>query len=368
MKVTFPHLGSMHIFCKAVAETAGIPYVLPRPTSIRTRETGEYQTNESVCLPLKIILGNLADGLDRGADTIVMVGSGPPCRLGLYDRVIKTLLREMGYSFRWLTIPGIFNRKAFVQNYFETRELKKELSPGNFARFPRALVMGWRKMICCEQLECAAAEMRATAANPFEVDQRLTLALEKTDEAQDQVTLSSALRDGLENIRSCAISARRPLRVVLVGEVYTVMEPAINMDVERRLGRHGVVVKRSSFFSNHIRRASRLDRGIRKERQRLLARAHPYLPFDVGAECNFSVAEALEAKAAGLDGVVHVYPFSCMPETNAAAVLQAVGEDLDFPILGLAIDRQDMELRIDSQMEAFVDILRWRKEGRVVFS
>ena len=33
MKVTFPHLGSMHIFCKAIAETAGIPYIVPPETS-----------------------------------------------------------------------------------------------------------------------------------------------------------------------------------------------------------------------------------------------------------------------------------------------------------------------------------------------
>ena len=368
MKVTFPHLGSMHIFCKAVAETAGIPYVLPGPTSMRTRETGEYRTNESVCLPLKIILGNLADGLDRGADTVVMVGSGPPCRLGLYDRVIKILLREMGHTFRWLTIPGVFNRKAFVQNYFETRELKKELAPSSFARFPRALVMGWRKMICCERLEQAAAEMRAAAEDPDLVDRRLARALEGIDRARDPKGLAAALRDGLDGLRSCPRSGREPLRVVLVGEVYTVMEPAINMDVERRLGRQGVAVERTSWFSSHIRRASRLDRGIRKERQRLLARARPYLAFDVGAECNFSVAEAVEAKQHGRDGVVHVYPFSCMPETNAAAVLQAVCEDLDLPVMGLAVDRQDMELRIDSQIEAFVDILRWRREGRVTFS
>jgi hypothetical protein len=36
MKVTFPHLGSMHIFCKAIAETAGIPYIVPPETSRKT--------------------------------------------------------------------------------------------------------------------------------------------------------------------------------------------------------------------------------------------------------------------------------------------------------------------------------------------
>jgi hypothetical protein len=34
MKVTFPHLGSMQIFCEAVAKTAGIPYIAP-PETIR---------------------------------------------------------------------------------------------------------------------------------------------------------------------------------------------------------------------------------------------------------------------------------------------------------------------------------------------
>ncbi|MEW6377766.1 MAG: hypothetical protein AB1502_18505 [Thermodesulfobacteriota bacterium] len=36
MKIIFPHLGSMHIFCKAIAETAGIPYIVPPETSRET--------------------------------------------------------------------------------------------------------------------------------------------------------------------------------------------------------------------------------------------------------------------------------------------------------------------------------------------
>ena len=173
MKVTFPHLGSMYIFCKAMAETAGVPYVLPRLTSNRTREIGEYSTNESVCLPLKIILGNFVDALEDGADTIVMVGSGPPCRLGLYDRIIKVILNDMGYDFRWLTIPGIFNWQALMQNREETGVLRKELTPANYFRFPWAVVMGWKKMMWCEHIERTAAEMRAIARHPADVDRLL---------------------------------------------------------------------------------------------------------------------------------------------------------------------------------------------------
>ena len=36
MKVTFPHLGTMHIFCKPIAKTAQIPYIVPPETSRKT--------------------------------------------------------------------------------------------------------------------------------------------------------------------------------------------------------------------------------------------------------------------------------------------------------------------------------------------
>ena len=62
---------------------------------------------------------------------------------------------------------------------------------------------------------------------------------------------------------------------------------------------------------------------------------------------------------------VAAIPFSCMPETNAATVLSAVGTDLGIPILPLALDRQDMGLRIDTQLEAYVDVMRWRREGKL---
>jgi len=366
MKVTFPHLGSMYIFCKAIAETAGIEYVLPRPTSNRTREIGEYSTNESVCLPLKIILGNFVEALDDGADTIIMVGSGPPCRLGLYDRILKIVLKDMGYDFRWLTIPGIFNWQAFMQNHEETKELRKELSFTNFAKFPFAIIMGWKKMNWCEHLEKTAAHARATAARPAEVDHLLEQSLEAVDRADTISGLSRAGREGINALKLVEKNRRPPLKVMMVGEVYTVMEPSINMDVEKRLGHLGVVVERSSYFSTHIRKGSRLDRKLLNERRQFLDNAKHYLKFDVGAECNFSVAETIQAANEGYDGVVHVYPFSCMPESNAASVLSIAGPDLNIPILPVVIDRQDMGLRIDTQLEAFVDVLRWRKEGRIV--
>lgn len=366
MRITFPHLGSMHIFCKAIAEAASIPYQLPPPTTDETREIGEYATNESVCLPLKIILGNFIQALELGADTIVMVGSGPPCRLGVYDRTIKTILDDLGYSYRWLTIPGMFNWQAFLQNKAEADQLRRELSPGNYLAFPGALLFGWKKMRWCEHLEHAAMRKRAVASTPRQVEATLKRSLQDLDGAATLREVADCGQTGLKALQAVPETGRPPLRVVLVGEVYTVMEPGINLDIERRLGHQGVEVHRSSYFSSHIRRGSRLDRKLLRQRQELLEQARPHLNYDVGAECNLSVAETVQAAQHGFDGVVHVYPFSCMPETNAAAVLSSLGPELGLPVLGLPLDRKDMDVRLNTQIEAFVDIMHLRRDGRYV--
>lgn len=353
----------MYVFCKAIAETAGIPYVLPPATSDKTREIGEFHTNESVCLPLKMILGNFIEALDQGADTIVMVGSGPPCRLGLYDRTIKIILDDLGYSYRWLTIPGIFNFQSFLQNHAETKELKKELSPLNIAKFPGAIMIGWRKMRWCEHLEQISATKRAVARQPRLVDQAYERGMLSIDQATSLRAISKAGKQAEAEINAMTETGVTPLKVMMVGEVYTVMEPTINLGIERRLGYAGVEIHRSSYFSSHIRRGSRLDRKILKERTDLMHLAEPFFKYDVGAECNFSVAETIQAAQDGYDGVVHVYPFSCMPETNAATVLSTVSTEYKIPVLGFALDRKDMGLRIDTQIEAFVDIMKMKKDG-----
>jgi len=64
-----------------------------------------YNKNKCICLPCKVILENFIEGLQTGADTIGMVGSGPRCRLGSYDLVQKVIPEDMGLPYRWLGIP-----------------------------------------------------------------------------------------------------------------------------------------------------------------------------------------------------------------------------------------------------------------------
>jgi predicted nucleotide-binding protein (sugar kinase/HSP70/actin superfamily) len=364
MKVTFPHLGTMHIFCKAIAETAGINYIVPPKTSKRTLTLGVKNSNECICLPFKIILGNFIEALELGADTIIMVGSGPPCRLGLYDFVQKVILEDLGLPYRWLTIPPKLDWQALLKNREETKELKKELSFKNISTFPYALWIGWKKMMACERLEKLALRIRAREVIKGRTEKALQKALAGLDAAKTGKAIERAVIEGEKILGSVAQDrGRKPLMVSIVGELYTVMDPQINRGVERKLGEMGVEVTRTSWFSSHIMRSLGVGRQNRRERLHFYQASLQYVGYDVGAECNVSIGEAIVRARDGYDGVVHLMPFACMPETTASGILDRVSRDLGFPLLTLILDEQENEGRITTLLEAFVDMLRWRRQG-----
>ncbi len=365
MKVTFPHLGSMHIFCKAIAETAGIPYIVPPETSQKTLTLGVLHSNECICLPFKIILGNFIEAIQMGADTIVMVGSGPPCRLGLYDLVQKAILEDMGLHYRWLTIPPRLTWQAIWKNYQETKELKKELSAKNILLFPYGLWMGWKKMMACEALEQLTMRVRPREIRKGETQKRLKKILSWVDEAKSPRALVEAVRKGKAFLQEMEQDRSRiPFKVAIVGELYTVMDPHINRGVEQKLGELGVEVTRTSWFSTHILRSLRKNKANQaSERTRFFEASRAYLGYDVGAECNVSIGETILRSKEGYDGVVHLMPFACMPETTASGILTKVGKDCNIPILTLILDEQEIEGRIQTLLEAFVEMLEWKRRG-----
>jgi predicted nucleotide-binding protein (sugar kinase/HSP70/actin superfamily) len=60
--------------------------------------------------------------------------------------------------------------------------------------------------------------------------------------------------------------------------------------------------------------------------------------FDVATEACLSIASILSCARAGYNGMVNVYPFTCMPSTTTSAVVKPVMSDLGIPYLDAAYD------------------------------
>jgi predicted nucleotide-binding protein (sugar kinase/HSP70/actin superfamily) len=157
--------------------------------------------------------------------------------------------------------------------------------------------------------------------------------------------------------------------VAIVGEIYVVIEPFANMDIEMELGKLGVEVERTLTLSRWIKYSLFLNYLGISEWREVHKLAEPYLDHDVGGDGWESVGEKVLYARKGYDGVIHLAPFTCMPEIVAQNVMASTKENI--PVLAVACDEQMGREGMLTRLEAFVDLLEFRRrkrDGRKVFS
>ena len=84
-------------------------------------------------------------------------------------------------------------------------------------------------------------------------------------------------------------STRNPLKVLITGEAYMVINAHANQDMERRLGEMGMEVTRTVWFTRQITHALHLDFFDPKSKRKAIKASGPYLKHNLGGECNASI-------------------------------------------------------------------------------
>ena len=94
------------------------------------------------------------------------------------------------------------------------------------------------------------------------------------------------------------------------------------------------------------------------ENRKIHKAARPYLKRDIGGYGWESVGE----KVLYVDhygGLVHLAPFTCMPETIAQNTMPSTKEDI--PVLTILCDEQMGKAGMITRLEAFVDLLERKR-------
>ncbi len=66
----------------------------------------------------------------------------------------------------------------------------------------------------------------------------------------------------------------------------------------------------------------------------------------------------------GFDGIIHLMPFTCMPEIMAQNVMPGVTRNYDIPMLPITLDEQMGRAGFVTRIEAFVDLMERRRRLR----
>lgn len=395
----------------------------PRPVSDLTLELAGDRYAESCC-PYAFSTGSLLesiseylrvhpDGPPRRIVALMARGEGP-CTLGLYlparardlQEKLGAALERGGHSLDFVSL-GLGNVAEFVAELAALGD-RRRLGPivdyvrmradGTFTRLP-----WWRRLAWRRRLWKAVAGLAVTARAKLEVAEavRARALLVRAHETVRGAT-TAAYRRGLAALaaahtvadirraRQAALAeleavpqdgAIRP-RVAVVGEIYVVHASYANRGVvDNLLARHRVEVVEGTTLGKLIgsalrelrRRAWANSRPLRPLLGWLWARnvlllhradegreARPFINVRVGGEGDLSVAQARALVEAGVDGVVHLFPFKCMPEGIARLALAEVCRLYGVPYLPLSFNRELEIERVKTEVATFAALLHAR--------
>lgn len=348
-KVTFPQIGNYNLaFERVFNQGMGLEYVSPPKMTDRTLALGTKYSPDSVCAPFKFMLGNYIEAIQKGAK--ILVGVGGVCRLGYYGELHEQILKDLGYNVKFVNFA-----RARLKKPKTWHDKFKDLNPDmSLVRIGEVLPTAIRMIKYMDQVD---DYLRKNLG--FEQEEGAFMALYQDylaglREIEGLKDLKTYQKAAMKDFQKIPLDKpKNPLKVALVGEYYTVMEPFSNHFLEKWLAKRGVEVSRWMNLTNSL-----IDRPEKKVKNHI----KHYASYNMGATSMYTIATALKCAKKNFDGIIHIKSAGCMPEIDTMTVLQNISKDYQIPILYLSFDSQTSDLGLETRLEAFYDMILMRKE------
>ncbi len=364
MKVTFPHMGNVYIAAKIFFDEIGIEYVIPPVNNKTALEIGTACSPEEICLPFKIMMGNYLQSIEQGADTILLVGSCGPCRFGEYCELQMKILKKMGCDVKFI-VMDYSNGIGIEELMRRIGDLVSE-SKKNKGEKTRAALRALKAMNLIDKIEEKAHYLAGYEVNRGDCKKILNECKRDVFSTNDPMRAMKLLKEYKKKIDNVKIDKNKnPIKVAVIGEIYTVIDPFSNLNIEEKLMDYGVCSKRKLTPSWWAKDTAMKLINANSIDLRLASRE--YLPYYIGGHARECIGEAVMAHKSKLDGAIQIFPMGCMPEIISKAILPSISRDKDFPIMSLVVDEMTGEGGYVTRIEAFLDLLERRKETHVLY-
>ncbi|MEF8787932.1 MAG: CoA activase, partial [Planctomycetota bacterium] len=329
------------------------------------------------------------DDFDPERSAFFMAQANGPCRFGQYHKFHRMVLDDLGYE----DVPMV------VLDQTEEFSDHVESFGADFYR------MSWDLLVIVDFMQKMVREIRPYEVNEGQTDRVYQECLHELAEVAEQkgdyFGKAEEIKDRLKAI-PVDRSEDRPV-IGVVGEIYVRSNNFANNFLIRKIENLGgqVMMPTLQEWLNYIsfdRRETEWEEGnifgfVKEWIAEFYARwdeskaagifadelsvmpreaptsevidlAKPYIHHSVKGEAVLSLGRAVEYAHHGLNGVINVAPFGCMPGAIVNGLLEQFHEEHDgMPVLKMAFDGQEQASdRI--KLSAFVDQARQHKEGR----
>ena len=349
--VAFPQLGNyFNPIRKLITNTTHLKVIeMPKITK-ETIALGSKNSPDTVCVPFKYNIGNFIEALNKGATVLFQAGGG--CRYRYYAEVQETILKDLGYNFTMYQIGekdhvkfnDLYKIMLKLNPYLTRRKLIKEmLNTILYIYYLDKLDIYIRKRVGFEKNKNSFKKIK----DDF---------IEKANKENNIIKLTRLYQKAKKELKKVKIDKPKDsLKVGIIGELYTSMEPFSNYELEKLLASFNIEIKRFTNLSYLLWQKKLMEWYMK-------LRIRKYCKYTLGADGLDNVYRVRWLKKHKYDGIIHIKPTGCTPEIGAMPIIMNIAKDLNMPIIFLSFDEQTGVEGLNTRIEAFYDLLKIKKE------
>ncbi len=357
--IAWARMGRIDIPLKALLLSLGANIVIPPANSNEALEIGVKNSIEGICLPYKLNLANYIMALEKGANTLMMFQAPGSCRLGNYTKMAQKTLKKMGYEFDMVIFDMYQSKmKQTLKAFWHVTHC------WNPYKYYKGFSLGFNKFFAVDEAQKQLFYYRPREINKGDAEKMYNKWLKIIDDTNSIWGAKQLVKKIKKDFKNIQIDSEKYVPIVyLLGEFFVLLDPYVNQDIEKMLGDMGVEVQRQIWFSDWLEHVLKPSFLYKKEshRERCVRYAEKYMKRAIGGECIETIGDTVYAAKHEVDGVIHIMPFSCMPEIVSQNILSKVSKEENIPVLSLVLDEQTGKAGYITRVEAFIDLVKRRK-------
>lgn len=324
--------------------------LMPFPISNRTIELGNKYSPNFVCMPFKYTLGTFIENLENGSNILIQLGGG--CRYGYYAELQEQILKDMGYSFKYynLVTEGHADLKDIVK---KIKGINPKLSK---VKSLYHLFISFKMMIYMDKID---DYIRRNIGFEKEKNSFINLKKQMLDKFLNTsgfINLYFNYKKYRKKFKKIPLNrVKKRFKVGIIGELYTIMEPTANYELEYMLAKYQIEIKR---YTN----ATYLLINKKKQVKKYLKHVSNYSKHRLGADALDNIGRMVELCEKKYDGIIHIKSSFCTPEIGVMPILRKVSKDYNMPILFFSFDSSTSKVGLETRIEAFYDMIEMRRK------
>lgn len=347
-KVSYPLIGNYNIPCHYFLSHIFKNVISPPPITNKTIELGTKYSPDFVCTPFKHTLGTMIESIEKGADTLIQLGGG--CRYGYYAELQEKILKDLGYDVKVVNLitMGKTDYKRILKLFKEIdRNIKrKDLLYYGFITVKMIMYMDKVDDYIRENI---AFEVQKGSFNSLKEEMLI-----KFKNIKGYFELKKIYKFYFNEIKKVKI--HKPgnyLKIGIIGELYTLMEPFANKYLEDNLAKNNVQIKRFTTASYLLFYKKRILKKLFKK--------FKIIKYFLGADASDNVINTSYMCENNYDGIIHIKSAFCTPEIGVMPIISKIAYEKDVPVLFLTFDSNTSRVGVQTRLEAFYDMLEMRK-------